>query len=243
MSSPNHPTSDIEDAFSLNFHDYFPATSRNNSPNSSDDFTKYLLAILVFSPLHDMEVMPAYDATNNKLPIPLIQTIIALPNALPPSSVSPMFDSQNFFPPKEISPKDTKTSKSPTSVSPSSSIGSSSLVRMHPKRTSTSAASAMTQAAIKKLVDDSVFAALEAPATNMENINNTTGPRETPIARKCMIEIVEIEESEYLGRTCEQLGRKWQEKGVHSYSGLNSGDGGKGFGTSAIMVLGVRWDW
>nr|GEW21951.1 hypothetical protein [Tanacetum cinerariifolium] len=40
MSSPNHPTSDIEDAFSLNFHDYFPATSRNNSPNSSDDFTR-----------------------------------------------------------------------------------------------------------------------------------------------------------------------------------------------------------
>ncbi|GJZ97615.1 hypothetical protein Tco_0670068 [Tanacetum coccineum] len=60
MSSPNHPTS-IENAFSTNFHDYFPATSGNNSPNSSDDFTKYLLVTLVFSPLHDMEVMPAYD--------------------------------------------------------------------------------------------------------------------------------------------------------------------------------------
>ncbi|GJS37329.1 hypothetical protein Tco_0535711 [Tanacetum coccineum] len=132
MSSPNHPTSDIEDAFSSNFHDYFPATSGNNSPNSSDDFTKYLLATLVFSHLHDnpyMEVMPAYDATDNELPIPILQTIIVLPTALPPSSVSPIFDSRDFFPPEEISPKDTETSESPTSVSPSSSIGSSSPVR------------------------------------------------------------------------------------------------------------------
>nr|GEZ66738.1 reverse transcriptase domain-containing protein [Tanacetum cinerariifolium] len=131
MCSPNHPTSDIEDAFSLNFHGYFPATSGNNSPNSSDDFTKYLLATLVFSPLHDnpyMEVMPAYDATDNELPIPLLQTIIALPTALPPSLVSPMFDSRDFFSLEEISPKDTKPFKSPTPISPSSSIGSSSPV-------------------------------------------------------------------------------------------------------------------
>nr|GEU85252.1 reverse transcriptase domain-containing protein [Tanacetum cinerariifolium] len=132
MSSPNHPTFDIEDAFSSNFHDYFPATLGNNSPNSSDNFTKYLLATLVFSPLHDnpyMEVMPAYDATDNELPIPLLPTIIALPTALPPSLVSPMFDFQDFFPPEKISPKDTETSESPTLVSPSSSIGSSSPVR------------------------------------------------------------------------------------------------------------------
>nr|GEY44174.1 hypothetical protein [Tanacetum cinerariifolium]GEY45947.1 hypothetical protein [Tanacetum cinerariifolium] len=127
MSSPNHPTSDIDDAFSLNFHNYFPATSGNNSPNSSYDFTKYLLATLVFSSLHDnlyMEVMPAYDATDNELPIPLLQTIIALPTSLPPSLVSPMLDSRDFLPPEEISPKDTETSESPTSVSLSSSVGS-----------------------------------------------------------------------------------------------------------------------
>nr|GEV86925.1 reverse transcriptase domain-containing protein [Tanacetum cinerariifolium] len=96
MSSPKHPTSDIEDAFSLNFHNYFPATSGNNSPNSSDDFTK-----------------------------------------------------------------------------------------MSPKRTSTSEAPTITQAAINKLVADSVSAALEAQAANMENTDNTTGPRETHVARKC----------------------------------------------------------
>ncbi|GJU75449.1 putative reverse transcriptase domain-containing protein [Tanacetum coccineum] len=60
--------------------------------------------------------------------------------------------------------------------------------RMAPKRTPTSAALAMSQAAIRKLVVDSVAAALEAQAATMANTDNTTrntGPRETPIARKC----------------------------------------------------------
>ncbi|GJZ89509.1 reverse transcriptase domain-containing protein [Tanacetum coccineum] len=43
---------------------------------------------------------------------------------------------------------------------------------MPPKRTSTSDASAMTQAAIRKLVADSVTAALEAQAVTMANISN-----------------------------------------------------------------------
>ncbi|GJX00471.1 reverse transcriptase domain-containing protein, partial [Tanacetum coccineum] len=59
---------------------------------------------------------------------------------------------------------------------------------MAPKRTSTSAAPPMTQATIKKLVADSVAAALEAQAATMANTNNTTRNTrqgETPIARKC----------------------------------------------------------
>ncbi|GKF59102.1 hypothetical protein Tco_0175888, partial [Tanacetum coccineum] len=51
---------------------------------------------------------------------------------------------------------------------------------MAPKRTSTSTAPPMTQAAIKKLVSDSVDAALEAQATIMANADNTnrnTGER------------------------------------------------------------------
>ncbi|GKF14279.1 hypothetical protein Tco_0055741, partial [Tanacetum coccineum] len=57
---------------------------------------------------------------------------------------------------------------------------------MPPKRTSTSEAPAMTQAAIKKLVVDSVAAALEAQAANMPNADNTNRnpePREAPVAR------------------------------------------------------------
>ncbi|GJW95522.1 reverse transcriptase domain-containing protein [Tanacetum coccineum] len=50
---------------------------------------------------------------------------------------------------------------------------------------STSEAPAMTQAAIRKLVADSVTTALEAQAANMANTDNTTRPREAPVARQC----------------------------------------------------------
>ncbi|GJX83189.1 hypothetical protein Tco_0332670 [Tanacetum coccineum] len=54
---------------------------------------------------------------------------------------------------------------------------------MPPKRTSTSEASAMTHDAIRKLVADSVATALEAQANNPNS-----GPRKTPVARKCTYE-------------------------------------------------------
>ncbi|GJT24475.1 hypothetical protein Tco_0894412 [Tanacetum coccineum] len=112
--------------------------------------------------------------------------------------------SRDFFPPEDISPpKDTETPvESPITVSPSSLVGSSSPVRsttpppdypfdesifaeMPPKRISTSEEPAINQAAIKKLVADSVSAALEAQAANMENTENTTRPREAHVARQC----------------------------------------------------------
>ncbi|GJW17318.1 reverse transcriptase domain-containing protein [Tanacetum coccineum] len=95
MSSSNHPIivpsdSDIEDDFSSpNVPDYFPVTPGNTSPDSSNDLTKYLLATLVFSPLHDdlyIEIMQAYDATDNELPIPPLQAPIAPPTVTSPSS-------------------------------------------------------------------------------------------------------------------------------------------------------------
>ncbi|GJU64775.1 hypothetical protein Tco_1246610 [Tanacetum coccineum] len=58
---------------------------------------------------------------------------------------------------------------------------------MPPKRTSTSAAPAMTQDAIRQLVADSVATALKAQAANMANTDNTnknTGTSGTPVARK-----------------------------------------------------------
>ncbi|GJR46686.1 putative reverse transcriptase domain-containing protein [Tanacetum coccineum] len=60
------------------------------------------------------------------------------------------------------------------------------LTLMPPKRTSTSEAPAMTQAAIRKLVAHSVTAALEAQATTMANANNpnrNTGPTGTPVLK------------------------------------------------------------
>nr|GEU46079.1 putative reverse transcriptase domain-containing protein [Tanacetum cinerariifolium] len=59
---------------------------------------------------------------------------------------------------------------------------------MAPKRTSTSAAPAMTQAAIRILVADSVAVAIETQAATMattKNTNRNTRQRETRVARKC----------------------------------------------------------
>nr|GEY69718.1 putative reverse transcriptase domain-containing protein [Tanacetum cinerariifolium] len=105
MSSPNHHTSNIEDAFSSNFLDYISA---------SPDYVSALLGKLILALQITHLVMP-------------------------------------------------------------------------PKRTSTSEAPAMNQAAIRKLVADSVAAALEAQAANMATANNTNRnpePGEVPVARK-----------------------------------------------------------
>ncbi|GJZ37523.1 putative reverse transcriptase domain-containing protein [Tanacetum coccineum] len=215
MSSPNHPTSDIEDAFSSNFPDYtptspdyFPVSPGNISPDPSDNLSKYLLASLAISPFHDDPYMQAYNAAANEPPIP------------PQAPIDPSL--------KEIPPpKDTETPiESPIPISPSSSVGSSSPVRpttpppdypfdesifaeldnslwiilqplgsepvpeesneIAPKRTSTSAAPPMTQAAIKKLVVDSVATALEAQAATMastSNPNRNTGPTGTHVTK------------------------------------------------------------
>ncbi|GJZ35589.1 reverse transcriptase domain-containing protein [Tanacetum coccineum] len=115
MSSSNHPIivpsdSDIDDVFSsLNVLDYFPATPGNTSPDSSNDLTKYLLATLVFSPLHDdpyMEIMQAYDVTDNELPIPPLQAPIAPPTVVSPSQVLSL---SPIMPPKRTSTSETPT--------------------------------------------------------------------------------------------------------------------------------------
>ncbi|GKE66196.1 hypothetical protein Tco_1520357 [Tanacetum coccineum] len=49
---------------------------------------------------------------------------------------------------------------------------------------STSKAPAMTQAAIRKLVVDSVTTALEAQAANIVNTDNTTRLKDAPVARQ-----------------------------------------------------------
>ncbi|GJX37086.1 hypothetical protein Tco_0250389 [Tanacetum coccineum] len=122
---------DVEDAFSStttpNYTpaspDYSPVSPGNTSPNPSDDLTKDLLASLAISPFHDdlyMKVMQAYNATSNESLIPPPQAPIAPPTVLPPSPVplSPMFDPQDFFLPKEIlPPKKRAYSRSSSSTS------------------------------------------------------------------------------------------------------------------------------
>nr|GEX87126.1 reverse transcriptase domain-containing protein [Tanacetum cinerariifolium] len=193
--------------------DYFLASPRNTSPDSLNNLTRDLLASLSFLPFHDdpyMKVMQAYDVTNNELPI-LPQALIAAPTIFPPSPMlSPLLNSRDFFRPEEIlPPKKQARSQSSSStfallrvfengesshktsferLPPIRYEESSGQDLMAPKRTSTSAAPAMTQAAIRKLVADSVATALEAQAANMTNTDNTNRnikPREAPVARKC----------------------------------------------------------
>nr|GEY27069.1 hypothetical protein [Tanacetum cinerariifolium] len=88
MSSPNHPTTDVKDAFSSNFLDYttaspnyFPASPGNISPDPPDNLSKYLFPSLAISPFHDMQ---AYNAVANKPTIPP-QDPITSPTILTPS--------------------------------------------------------------------------------------------------------------------------------------------------------------
>ncbi|GJT44290.1 putative reverse transcriptase domain-containing protein [Tanacetum coccineum] len=65
------------------------------------------------------------------------------------------------------------------SLYPSSSLGSSSLVRMAPKRTSTSTTPTMTQTAIRKLVTDSIAATMEEVANIAQRLMDQNRRQET----------------------------------------------------------------
>ncbi|GJR00889.1 hypothetical protein Tco_0523873 [Tanacetum coccineum] len=107
MSSPNHPTSDIEDAFSSNFLDYILASPdyvlvspiNTYSSSSNNSFGLVLIASPTLSLFHDdpyMKIMQSYNAKESPIPPP---TIV-------PSSpmISPMFNPQEFFLLEELLP-------------------------------------------------------------------------------------------------------------------------------------------
>nr|GEU65589.1 hypothetical protein [Tanacetum cinerariifolium] len=104
MSSPNHPTSNIKNAFSLNFPDYLlasldyvPTSPRKTYSSSSNSFGVVPIASPSLSLFHDdpyMKVMHAYYA--EKSPIP---SVIITPSSL-------MLNPLELFLPKELlSPK------------------------------------------------------------------------------------------------------------------------------------------
>ncbi|GJV14584.1 hypothetical protein Tco_1359907 [Tanacetum coccineum] len=107
MSSANHPTSDIEDAFSSNFpdyisasRDYIPALPGNTySSSSNNSFGLVQINLPTLSLFYDdpyMKVMQAYYAKESP---------ISPPTIVPPSPMlSPMFNPQEFFLPEELLP-------------------------------------------------------------------------------------------------------------------------------------------
>nr|GEU32847.1 nucleotide-binding alpha-beta plait domain-containing protein [Tanacetum cinerariifolium] len=114
ISSPDHSTSNNEDAFSSNILDYVStipdySLASSGKPNSNASNNSIGKIPLEFSPFYNMKDTQAFYAKELPIPPPVI---------LPPSLVlsqSPISNSQYFFPSEEISPKDTKTSVSPSS--------------------------------------------------------------------------------------------------------------------------------
>nr|GEV52308.1 hypothetical protein [Tanacetum cinerariifolium] len=112
MSSPNHPISDIKDAFSSNSPDYIPAspdyfpTSPGNTSSDSSVNSSGLIPIASPTPLpsHDdpcIKVMHAYYAKESPIPAPIISPAILSPSPVLPL---PLFNPLDFFVPKELLP-------------------------------------------------------------------------------------------------------------------------------------------
>nr|GEW10454.1 reverse transcriptase domain-containing protein [Tanacetum cinerariifolium] len=122
MYSPNHPTSNIEDAFSNNLPnyistslDYVPASpGKTYSSSLNNSFGLVLIASPTLSLFHDdpyMKVMHAYHAIESPIPPP-----VTVPLSL---MLSPMFNPQEFFHPKKLLPpkkhgRDQSSSSTPT---------------------------------------------------------------------------------------------------------------------------------
>ncbi|GJW70725.1 hypothetical protein Tco_0127642 [Tanacetum coccineum] len=157
MTSPNHSTFDIEDAFSsmniLNYtsvsSDYFPASSGSSSFNSTENFK-------------DNMIPPVFSSFYNNLCLKDIQAFYAKESPIPsPDPITP-----------------------PVILTPSLVLPPSPL--MPPKRTSTSETPAITLAAIQQLIANGIATALEAQAATMasaSNPNRNTGPTGTPVAK------------------------------------------------------------
>nr|GEV33128.1 reverse transcriptase domain-containing protein [Tanacetum cinerariifolium] len=169
MSSPDHPTSNLEDAFSSNFPnylhlaspDYVPASPGKTYSISSNSFGIVHLASPTLLLFHDDPYIKIEGIQNrlDKLSFNRIEYIEKRIEGLGQGGV---IIQQNL-----------------NALETTSKF----ITKMPPKRASTSEAPSMTQDAIRKLVADGVTAALEAQATTMDNANNPnikTGPTGIP---------------------------------------------------------------
>nr|GFA18666.1 reverse transcriptase domain-containing protein [Tanacetum cinerariifolium] len=178
--------SDIEDAFSSTntpdytpaSPDYFPALPGNTSSDPSEDLSKYLLASLAISPFYDyqyIKFMQAYNATSNESLIP--------PQApIDPPTVLPLFLVFKTGESSHVTHLERHEEQIDAILNHLDELPLEHTGHIEDK------IEAMTQATIRKLVADSVAAALEAQAATMANTNNTnrnTGQRRTHVARKC----------------------------------------------------------
>nr|GFA85008.1 hypothetical protein [Tanacetum cinerariifolium] len=171
MSSSTHHITipsdyEMEDAFSsthspdyiLASPNYFQASSGNTSPDPSEDLSKYLLALLSISPFHnDLYIKDVQAFYAKESPIPLPTPITPATILTPSPDLHHRLGQLHHHLMSYLSGRGMKQLGTP----------------------------AMTQAAIKKLVADSVSAALKAQAANIAYTVNTSRPREAHVARKC----------------------------------------------------------
>ncbi|GJR37166.1 hypothetical protein Tco_1212850 [Tanacetum coccineum] len=203
MSTPDYPTSTIEDSFSSNFLNYIPPASPDYVPASpgktyssaSNSFGIVLLASATFSYSSDddpyMKAIQAFYANKSQNP----SRVILLPKTqeffLPEGLLSPMKSSSSTpsqpqaFEIEVINDMETHHQADIENLM-NSIIELQNRMQMPPKRASTSETPAMTQDAIKKLVADSVSVALEAQAATMASASNpdrNTGPTGIPAVK------------------------------------------------------------
>ncbi|GKC98564.1 reverse transcriptase domain-containing protein, partial [Tanacetum coccineum] len=247
MSTPDYPTSNLEDAFSSNFPNYIPPASPDYVPaspgktysSSSNSFGIVPLASPTLSLFNDddpyMKVLQAFYTEKSPIPPPIIippkpkefflpndiEHIEHIKNGIKGLRKGRIIIQQDFDALEaelqqaraQITKLQRKQMNSNHKISLArfkinelgdvindmnarhqadienlmdSIIELKNRMEMPPKRASTSETPAMTQAAIRKLVADSVTAALEAQAATMasaSNPNRNTNPTGTPAVK------------------------------------------------------------
>ncbi|GJX28943.1 hypothetical protein Tco_0237022 [Tanacetum coccineum] len=197
MFSPDHPTSNLEDAFSSNFPNYVPSASPDYVPTSpgktyssaSNSFGIVPLASPALSLFHDDPYMKSTIERHEEK----IQDILNSLDALPIERIKYIENGiKGLRKGRIIIQQDFDALEAELQINELGDVINDMNVRhqadienlmdsiielkkrmeMTPKRASTSEAPAMTQADIRKLVADSVTAALEAQAATMESASN-----------------------------------------------------------------------
>nr|GEU95147.1 reverse transcriptase domain-containing protein [Tanacetum cinerariifolium] len=217
MSSPNHPTSNIEDAFSSIFSDYLPASpdyvpasSRKTYSSSSNSFGVVLIAspsLLLF--LDDPYMKKQGHDQSSSFTSTLPQAFEIGESSRKKSlerheekteGILNHLDELSLDRIEHIEDKIEGLGQGRIIIQQDFDIleaelqqARAQITKLQRKQMGASAASAskapaMTQAAIRQLVVDSVATTLETQAATMANADNANRnhePREAPVARKC----------------------------------------------------------
>ncbi|GJT15472.1 putative reverse transcriptase domain-containing protein [Tanacetum coccineum] len=226
MPSPDHPISNMEDAFSSNFPNYLPPASSDYIPtlpgktysSSSNSFGIVPLTLPTLSLFHDdpyMKALQTFYTENHLSRLQLLYLHLQYLNLKNP------FFQKNFYKHRgrheeqikeilnhledlslnrieHIEDKVEGLGKGRVIIQQDFDTLEAELQQaraqitklqrkqiMPPKRASTSEAPAMTQAAIRKLVADSVTAALEAQAATMASARSQRTPNPTGTYLQC----------------------------------------------------------